>query len=83
MSTDFYWEQTFPAHKTVVIEHEYQPSVGKTNVVSFRLPEDRKEPSFKDYLNKYCMDSAFLAAVEKTGSPMATIPSWRTVSTLC
>lgn len=66
LSTDFFWEQTFPAHKTVVIEHQYQPSVGATAGLSFGLPETRKEAWFKDYVNKYCIDPGFLAAVDKS-----------------
>jgi hypothetical protein len=66
LSTDFYWEQSFPAHKTVIIQHDYQPSVGSTAGLSFGMPESRKEAWFKDYLNKYCIDSSFLAAVDKS-----------------
>jgi len=66
LSTDFYWEQSFPAHKTVIIEHEYQPSVGSTAGLSFGMPESRKEAWFRDYLNKYCIDSSFLTAVDKS-----------------
>jgi hypothetical protein len=67
LSTDFYWEQSFPAHKTVRIEHDYVPSVGSTAGLSFGTPESRKEAWFKDhYLNNYCIDSTFLAAVDRS-----------------
>ena len=66
LSTDFYWEQSFPTHKTVSIEHDYVPSVGSTAGLSFGTPESRKEAWFKDYVNKYCIDSTFLAAVDKS-----------------
>ena len=69
LSTDFYWEQSFPAGKTVTIEHDYTPSVGSTAGISFGSPESRKEQWFKDYVNKYCIDSNFLAAVDKSHTP--------------
>jgi hypothetical protein len=69
LSTDFYWEQSFPAQKTVSIEHDYTPSVGATAGLSFGMPESRQEPWFKDYVNKYCIDSSFLAAVDKSQTP--------------
>ncbi len=69
LSTDFYWEQSFPAGKTVTIEHDYSPSVGSTAGISFGSPESRKEQWFKDYVNKYCIDSNFLAAVDKSHTP--------------
>lgn len=69
LSTAFYWEQTFPAHKTVVIQHSYTPSVGTTAGVSFGMPDARTEPWFKDYQTKYCIDRSFLAAVDKRRTP--------------
>jgi len=53
----------------VHIEHSYTPSVGSTAGISFGLPDDRKEPWFKDYQNKYCIDQTFLAAVDRSKKP--------------
>jgi hypothetical protein len=66
LSTNFYWEQVFPAHNAVVIEHEYRPSVGRTTGLSFAQPEYRKDQGFKDYVSKYCINSSFLAAVDRS-----------------
>lgn len=65
LSTAYYWRQTFPAKKTLVVEHRYKPSVGVTAGVSFSDADSRKEPWFQDYLRKYCIDKAFLAATDK------------------
>ncbi len=35
MRTKFYWTQRFPARKTVVIEHSYQPISGNYNSASY------------------------------------------------
>jgi hypothetical protein len=68
LSTAFYWQQTFPAGRTVVVEHSYVPSVGSTAGLSFGYPESRSEPWFRDYQRKYCIDKSFLVAVDRARS---------------
>ncbi|MCX5515980.1 hypothetical protein C3941_04905 [Kaistia algarum] len=65
LQTAYYWQQTFPAKKTLIVEHIYKPSVGMTSGVTFASPESRKEAFFQDYERKYCIDKAFLAATDK------------------
>jgi hypothetical protein len=69
LSTAYYWEQTFPAGKTVIVEHRYKPSVGATAGVSFGYEGVENEPWVKDYFTKYCIDDAFLRAYRKTKTP--------------
>ena len=69
LSTAFYWEQTFPAGKTVLVEHRYKPSVGSTAGVSFGYEGSREEPWARQYFSKYCIDDDFLRAYEKTKTP--------------
>ncbi|SHF24368.1 protein of unknown function [Kaistia soli DSM 19436] len=71
LSTAYYWEQTFPAKKTVVVEHSYKPSVGMTAGVTFGRPDDKTSPWFKHYVQKYCMDATFLAAAAKAAKGRA------------
>ncbi|KKB79962.1 hypothetical protein VW35_05710 [Devosia soli] len=60
------WEATFPAGKTVTVEHRYKPSVGGTVGVAFLSePYERYDPA-AEYREKYCTDDAFVAAVKKT-----------------
>lgn len=60
------WEATFPAGKTVKVEHRYKPSVGGTVGVSFLIePSDDYNPA-KEYATKYCVDDAFIKAVKAT-----------------
>jgi hypothetical protein len=60
------WEATFPAGEKVVVEHRYKPSVGGTVGVAFLSePYEGYDPA-AEYLEKYCTDDAFIAAVRKT-----------------
>lgn len=60
------WEATFPAGKTVTVEHRYKPSVGGTVGVSMLAePSEGYDPA-AEYRTKYCTDDAFRTAVRKT-----------------
>jgi hypothetical protein len=63
LSTTFYWEQTFPAGKETIIEHEYKPSVGGSVQTNLGVPYALKESWYADYLRKYCIDKDFLATI--------------------
>jgi hypothetical protein len=66
LKTSFFWQQTFPAGRELAIEHRYQPSVGSSVQTSVGNPELVKEEWFAEYQRKYCMDRAFLGAVERS-----------------
>ncbi len=55
--TRFYWTQRFPAHKTVVIEHSYQPVTGQ----SYFSAADAGKPSYGGV--GYCIDASTRAAI--------------------
>ncbi|MBJ3783789.1 DUF4424 domain-containing protein [Devosia sediminis] len=60
------WEATFPAGETVEVVHRYKPSVGGTVGIAFLSePYEDYDPA-AEYLDKYCTDDAFIAAVKKT-----------------
>lgn len=60
------WEASFPAGRTVTVEHRYKPSVGGTAGVSFLgEPYEGYDPA-SEYKTKYCTDDGFVAAVRKT-----------------
>ena len=65
LRTTFYWEQTFPAKAETVIEHHYRPSVGGSVQTSLGSPAAAKEAWYADYKRKYCLDSDFLATIER------------------
>jgi len=58
--TKFYWTQRFPAHKSVVIEHSYQPVTGQ----AFAVPTEFDGSMENPYAKQYCMDAATLARVK-------------------
>jgi Domain of unknown function (DUF4424) len=68
--TKFYWTQKFPAHKTVVIEHSYQPVTGQ----SFfnKKDMDSRDPP---YGRNYCLDTATKARIaEKSDAALKAFP---------
>jgi Domain of unknown function (DUF4424) len=65
LQTTYYWEQTFPAGKEIAVEHRYKPSIGRSAQTMLGDPGAMTEGWYKDYARKYCLDPAFLAAVER------------------
>ena len=65
LATTFYWQQTFPAGREIVIEHVYKPSVGASVQTDIGSPSSAKEPWFENYRRKYCLDNDFLGTVER------------------
>jgi len=58
--TKFWWHQTFPAGKTVVIEHRYQPVTGQSMLSSLEL----KDAQQMDYYNKnFCFNAPTLSSI--------------------
>jgi hypothetical protein len=64
LATTYYWKQTFPAKKQIVIKHQYVPSVGGSAQTSLGSPSQEKEAWYADYLKKYCVDKAFMATIQ-------------------
>jgi hypothetical protein len=52
LETTFYWEQTFPPGREVVVEHRYRPVVGFGFFGAYVLTD-------ADYRTDYCIDAAF------------------------
>jgi hypothetical protein len=65
LKTTFYWEQTFPAQKETVIEHQYQPSVGGSAQTDLGAPYALKEAWYDDYRRKYCIDKDFYSTIDR------------------
>lgn len=51
----YYWQQTFPAHKTVHIRHEYTPVLGSSNSVSYGLGAN-PNPDAAQEMASFCLD---------------------------
>jgi Domain of unknown function (DUF4424) len=64
LKTAYWWRASFPAGRQVTVEHAYRPAIGSTAGVSFSGPY--VDAPWRDgYVRRYCMDEAFLAAVDK------------------
>jgi hypothetical protein len=52
----YYWQQTFPAHKTVHVRHEYAPRLGSSNSIKYGMG-DSPDPGSAEELKSFCLDS--------------------------
>jgi hypothetical protein len=63
-------QQTFPAGRSVVVEHRYKPSVGMATDTILRNPMRQKKALAEDvarYRKDYCVTDALLAGLDKIG----------------
>ena len=65
LKTTFYWEQTFPAQKETLIEHQYKPSVGGSAQTDLGAPYAVNDAWYGDYQRKYCIDKDFYSTIER------------------
>jgi hypothetical protein len=65
LTTKYCWQQTFPARSELVIEHRYQPSIGRTVQTRFGDPQAAKEDRYRELLKTYCVDRDLLATLER------------------
>jgi len=61
----YWWPATFPAKRVIKVSHRYHPSVGSTAGLVFRTYDGKRSEDFAAYSRKYCMDDAFMKAVDK------------------
>ena len=61
----WHWDQVFPAGRDVVIEHRYRPGAGGSVGTAFAMPSYRQSPEGQARIARYCMDSAFLGAIDR------------------
>lgn len=64
LKTTYFWTQTFPAGRDLVVEHRYTPSVGQSAGSGLGMSW-LKGKELNDFRAKYCVDDAFMAAVNK------------------
>jgi hypothetical protein len=65
LKTTYFWRQTFPAGREVLIEHRYKPSVGETAGTSWGSDHFPREAEYAARRRHYCVDDAFLAAIAR------------------
>jgi len=62
LKTTYYWQQTFPAGKAVIVDHQYQPSVGGSAGTAWGDPTYATEQDYSSGRALYCIDDDFMAA---------------------
>jgi Domain of unknown function (DUF4424) len=60
----YYWKQTFPAHKTVHIRHEYSPFLGSSNSITYGMGST-PDPSSAEELKNFCIDDRLHATLQQ------------------
>ena len=67
MTSTYHWQQTFPARREIVVEHDYQPSVGGQVGIgaSGEYFQSGKIEWPPEDMQRYCIDATFLAAANR------------------
>lgn len=63
----YYWQQTFPAHKTVHIRHEYAPRLGSLNSIKYGMG-DIPDAGSAEELKSFCLDSQLHGILQRVAS---------------
>ena len=61
----YWWTQVFPAGREVRIDHRYAPGAGGSVESFIAYPQYRNTPEAKAMIAQYCIDRAFIAAVDE------------------
>jgi hypothetical protein len=67
LKSTYFWRQTFPAGREIVIEHRYRPSVGETVGTQVGSPDIERQ-ALEHYENAYCTDRDFLNSARRAMS---------------
>lgn len=74
----WHWEQVFPAGRDLVVEHRYTPGTGGSVGTPLTIPGFRASPEGRRMIADHCIDSAFLAGVDRLARRAgATLPEQR------
>jgi hypothetical protein len=69
LKTTYFWRQSFPAGREIVVEHSYTPSVGESAGTQWGSTSFAKDPSYAGRRAHYCVDDDFLASTRKAMRP--------------
>jgi hypothetical protein len=69
LKTAYFWRQTFPPGRELVVEHRYKPSVGQSAGTSWGSSWFAKDPHYAEARRRYCVDDDFLASVQRSRRP--------------
>jgi hypothetical protein len=61
----YWWNQRFPAGRDLVVDHAYAPGTGGSVESEIGFKQFRRTSDTKQAIAHYCMDSEFIAAVDR------------------
>lgn len=71
LKTTYYWQQTFPAHQEVSIDHRYGPSVWDgLPMTASDLFQDARKLGIGPSTDRFCINSVVLNAMDRTTNLM-------------
>ncbi|HEX8223181.1 MAG TPA: DUF4424 domain-containing protein [Allosphingosinicella sp.] len=73
----WHWEQVFPAGRDLVVEHRYTPGAGGSVDAALARPDFRRSPEGRAMIADYCVDSAFLAGLDRAARRGGGMPEQR------
>jgi hypothetical protein len=76
LRTTYYWIQTFPAGKEIVVEHQYQPSVGGSVATSVATTPEAAEENRR----RYCVDREIENAAKRRRAELKRGPNGKELS---
>ncbi|HEX8481878.1 MAG TPA: DUF4424 domain-containing protein [Allosphingosinicella sp.] len=77
MKESWFWEQAFPAGRDLAVEHRYVPGAGGSVDAALGFPEFRTTPEGRAMIRDYCVDSAFLAGLDRLRRSSDATPEQR------
>jgi hypothetical protein len=73
----WFWEQVFPAGRDLAVEHRYVPGTGGSVDAALGFPDFRAAPEGQAMIREYCVDSAFLAGLDRLRRNNGATPEQR------
>jgi hypothetical protein len=61
----YWWTQRFPAGRNLVVDHRYVPGTGGSVESEIGFKQFRRTRDTRQTIARYCMDSEFIAAVDR------------------
>ena len=76
----WYWQQSFPAGRDLVIDHRYRPGAGSSAGTPLAFPDVRNSADGRAEAALYCVDSDFIASLDRlrrAGGEGTELPDYR------
>jgi hypothetical protein len=68
----YWWTQRFPAGRDLVVDHRYVPGTGGSVENQIAFPQFRHDKYTLSMIKLYCVDQAFVRAVDRLSKPQQT-----------